>query len=95
MSDDEYDQCSFPQFTEAEFSAIDALRDHATVHPLAGPAVTVEVEEASTPLVLLSGVVAQEQSPFEQYRRNGVLSVTDLVSPAWYVSTWLALMHAR
>jgi exonuclease V len=66
-----------------------------------GPAITVEVEQSannishndqltrglsSNATVLLS-TRQRQASPFQQFRSwNKVLSVSDLVSPAWYVT---------
>lgn len=64
-----------------------------------GPAVTIQVElpvidvvrEVSSSNVAMSSSSAEhttlkhaERSPYQRFRRNNTLSVTDLVSPAWY-----------
>lgn len=99
-SSDEYDAYNLDEFTEEEFAYIESgllIRDTSSAQILAGgPAVTIEVEQSTDCLIVKdsskkstskSGARQEPHlSPFRQFRSwKKVLSVSDLVSPAWYV----------
>lgn len=80
MSDDSDEYAAFNDFlglTEEDFAQIDALsRAHCSI---ADPDIRIELEGHPAPERAL------HPSPMEQFRKSKTLSVTDLVSPAWYV----------
>lgn len=93
MSDtDEYAAFTLSEFTEEDFSQIDAavaLGNPSVPRPGGGdPSIAIELEDFSTRTASAAdiGKVRNEGlSPFQRYRPGKVLSVTDLVSPAWYI----------
>lgn len=91
MSDtsDEYAAFDFSEFTEEDLKQVDA---NLAYNYNGGPALPIEIEpsvESSTNIPSATADVNQKSdtsfSPLQEYRRNGILSVTDLASLAWYV----------
>ena len=95
-SGDEFDAYNLDDFTAEDFALVDGTiaKDNIIAKTNGGPAVTVEVEQpidivSEGPLIRASSPVLrsprpQQQSPFQRFRSwNKVLSVSDLVSPAW------------
>ncbi|KAF8640994.1 hypothetical protein AX17_000639 [Amanita inopinata Kibby_2008] len=85
MSDNsgDYGDDEFPQFTEEDFARIDAVASAYYDTPSssqANPHVTIELENIQHSE---DESCVQDRSPFQLYRRNQILSVTDLVSPTW------------
>ncbi|KAF8079072.1 exonuclease V a 5' deoxyribonuclease-domain-containing protein [Lyophyllum atratum] len=94
MSDDEYAAFDFSEFTEDDLQQIDADLIHKAK---AGPKITIELESSTLEDNALSqsadastsaGKTRERAtdsvlSPLQQYRRGGVLTVTDLASLAW------------
>ena len=100
-SGDEFDAYNFQEFTADDLASLDSILARGDITPnanMAGPAVTIEVEQpANHPIVNGSLTRApssatglfprrDRSSPFQQYRWKKVISVSDLVSPAWYVA---------
>jgi exonuclease V len=91
-SDDEFSAFDFSEFTEDDLKQIDAgldLQKHK-----GSPKVMVELEippewPEGTPRTVTSSNQPTDNSPYKRYRRNGVLSVTDLASLAWLVCHFL------
>ena len=81
----EIDGLDLSSLTPEELAQLDSaismkLNDH-----IDGPSIQVEIEDGEmTPQVI-------RPSPLEQFRSRRILSVTDLVSPAWYV--YLTYLH--
>lgn len=74
-SEDEY-AFSLPDFTEQDLAEIDAI---------CASTQQVNSTELSTIDDIEDVVGAALPSPLREYRKHGKLSVSDLVSPAWYV----------
>jgi hypothetical protein len=91
-SEDEFSAFDLSEFTEDDFKQIDASLD---IPKLKGsPKVMVELETPQgppegTPTYVTGSTQPTEDSPYQHYRRNGVLSVTDLASLAWFVCVFL------
>jgi len=66
--------------TAEELAELDQNIENRMSRGEGGPAVRVKVEDE------ISGTA--HQSPLEEFRSCMSLSVTDLVSPAWYVELW-------
>lgn len=98
-SDDEFSAFNFSEFTEEDFKQIDAGLQPP--NPNGSPDIVVELEAPpkkpeDTPKSGNRNKQLTEKSPYQQYRRGGVLSVTDLASLAWFVYLHLKEMqHAR
>jgi hypothetical protein len=91
-SDDEYSAFDFSEFSEDDLKRIDA--ELAPPNPKGSPKITVELEKPSeqqgnTPRTITSSNLSTEKSPYRQYRRGGILSVTDLASLAWLVAAFV------
>jgi hypothetical protein len=99
-SGDEFDAYNFGEFTADDLASVDTVVEKDIFANRGGPAVTVEVEkpadhlfskasltrESSSNAVALPPTRRKQASPFVRYRWwSRVLSVSDLVSPAWYV----------
>ncbi|KAF8899111.1 exonuclease V [Infundibulicybe gibba] len=88
-SDDEiYDAFGFPEFTEEDFAQIDRMQIlPKAMTPNGDAEITIELETPPVGppevAVLTKGDGKEFLSPLQRNRRNGILSVTDLVSPAW------------
>ena len=84
-SDDEFSAFNFSEFTEEDFKQIDAGLEP----PNGNPEIVVELEAPPQQPDHTPKSVSRNQptkkSPYQQYRRGGVLSVTDLASLAWFV----------
>ncbi|PFH52280.1 hypothetical protein AMATHDRAFT_46408 [Amanita thiersii Skay4041] len=81
MSEEEYDALDIPDITEDDFSQIDQLSS-TYFNSQAGPQVIVQLEPTqSLPINNLPPI--RHRPPLQEYRPNQVLSVSDLVSPAW------------
>lgn len=105
VSDDEFSKYDFAEFTEDDLSRFDGLAASSSiaVDPILKsslPAVAIGVKQenvsasANTPQQPEERGHAQTAaSPFKRFRRNGIISVTDLVSPAWYVTCPLRWCH--
>lgn len=88
MSDsDEFSSYDFSEFTCEDLAKID--RDLDAIDSKAGPSILIDIETSSltTPARLTEDpeVRKAELSPYERFRRSHVLSVSDLVAPAWCV----------
>jgi hypothetical protein len=92
MDDDEYDVYDdFSEFTEEDFARIDAstAQKLATTSVNGGPAITVALEQPVVDNFPLKAPAeqpmdpSQHLSPIQHFRRGQILSVTDLVAPAW------------
>lgn len=94
---DEYNLGEFTEQDFAEIDS-DLLNGHqGKKSQKGGPAVPIEIEDISDNLTLQKGNSTEatagpsrlsrhnsERSPFQRHRAwNGILSVTDLVSPSW------------
>lgn len=97
---DDFDDLNFDEFTEDDFAHIDrtialveAGSESRTPDAAGGPAVIIEIEPSAQE-INAEGVSVEmpRLSPYAQFRAwNNVLSVSDLVSPAWYaLSLWKA-----
>ena len=65
--------------TPEELAQLDSAVSMKLNEHIDGPSIQIEIEdEDETPQVV-------HPSPLEQFRSRKILSVTDLVSPAWYV----------
>jgi hypothetical protein len=88
LSDDEYEAFDFSEFTADDFKAIDA---QIVKQSESGPQVSIEVEpahETSTPELPTKPLKDwSTNNPLTQFRKTGVLSVTDLTALAWYGCT--------
>jgi exonuclease V len=90
--EDEYDDYNLSEFTEDDFAIIDAaLQENASEK--GGPKVLVQLEQPVVDNNINFKALTKpipppqkkELSPYLRFRTNGILSVTDLVAPAWYV----------
>jgi hypothetical protein len=108
MSDDEFSKYDFAEFTEADFARFDGLAASSSiaVDPNLNtslPAIAIEVEQplgrssspANSPKQSKDGREGVSKSPFRRFRRNGIFSVMDLVSPAWYVTVFFPSTHGN
>jgi len=89
--EDEYDDYNLSEFTEDDFAIIDAALQE-NVSEKGGPKVFVQLEQPVVDNNINFKALTQpkppppkELSPYLRFRTNGILSVTDLVAPAWYV----------
>lgn len=109
-SEDEFDAYNLGEFTEQDFAKIDfdVLSDiQAQQSQAAGPAVPIEIEDSPMPRGLPHFTAAtagssrsfqhySEISPFQRHRSwSNILSVTDLVSPSWYVDITFTTSHSN
>jgi hypothetical protein len=93
MSDsDEYDDYDLSEFTQDDFARIDAAIESVYLETIGNkgrPAIPIQIEQPvlspTSPTPDIPRHRSAESSPFQRYRRYKILSVTDLVSPAWYV----------
>ena len=94
---DEFDAYNFQEFTAADFAAVDSEILEMESNR-GGPSVTIEVEKSAAVSQLTRALPSNDpgwlptrrgqESPFQRHRWwTNVFSVTDLVSPAWYVAT--------
>jgi exonuclease V len=96
MSEDEFDLYDLPEFTEDDFARIDAAVELKMAEDKGGgglPKVTVQLEQPVVDIDLKATTTAtttttkstpvKELSPFDRFRANGILSVSDLVAPVW------------
>lgn len=86
---DEYDAFNL-DFTEEDFTYIDKTilgTESQAGESAGGPAITIEIEQSVEQTTAKdTSVNAPRPSPYMQFRAwNDALSVSDLVSPAWYV----------
>ncbi|KAK7465506.1 hypothetical protein VKT23_005481 [Stygiomarasmius scandens] len=80
--DDDYAALDdFSQFTEEDFAQIDV--EISTTLKKGLPKLNIEFETRAAEPAQSSTFRSSHSSPLRQFRRNGILSVTDLVSPAW------------
>ena len=91
-SDDEFSAFDFSEFTEDDLKQIDA--GLVPPNPKSSPKIIVELEASperpkGSPKSVTSSNQPTEKSPYQQHRRHGVLSVTDLASLAWFVCSYL------
>lgn len=99
MDDDKFDALSVLSFTTEDLEQIDLL-SQATLHQNEshshnssnGPLLSVEVEPNKTS----DDFQKPPKSPYSQYRtRQGHLSVSDVVAPAWLVSYFCSDLFAE
>jgi hypothetical protein len=100
---DKYDAFNLSDFTEEDFAHIDAILQREGGDNVApqygGPAITVELEKPTVDIISkappsdLATKFKKDASPFQRYRWKKILWVTDLVSPAWYVSTFVRIIR--
>ena len=65
--------------TPGELAQLDSAISMKLNEHIDGPSIQIEIEDGeATPQMV-------RPSPLEQFRSRRILSVTDLVSPAWYV----------
>lgn len=87
-SSDEYDAFNL-DFTEEDFTYIDKtiLAESQAGNSASGPAINIEIEESVKQTNSKENFMREPRpSPYLQFRAwNNALSVSDLVSPAWYV----------
>ena len=75
----EIDGLDLFSLTPEEFAQLDSAISMKLNEYINGPSIQIEIEDGEmTPQVI-------RPSPLEQFRSRRILSVTDLVSPAWYV----------
>ena len=75
----EIDGLNLSSLTPEELAQLDSVVSMKIDERNDGPSVQIEIEdEEMTPQVV-------RPSPLEQFRSRRILSVSDLVSPAWYV----------
>ncbi|KAJ3922231.1 exonuclease V [Lentinula edodes] len=81
--EDEYDLFDdFSDLTEEQLAQIDAATSSASAStPKSIPHVQVELE--GTDISTETPNESERVSPLQQFRKNNILSVTDLVSPSW------------
>ncbi len=98
MSED-YDYYDSIEYTQEDLATIDAIAAAYFDPPLPQgcPEVRIELEgplqpHESTPSTSRD---SSEPSPIQTYRRNRVLTVTDLVSPMWFVYTAMVVGVTR
>ena len=110
-SEDEFDAYNLGEFTEQDFAKIDfdLNNNQGKQSHTGGPAVLIEIEDISDSLMHIPKGLSHftaassrlyshnsEMSPFKRHRAwNGILSVTDLVSPSWYVDITLRASHSN
>ena len=81
----EIDGLNLCSLTPEELAQLDAAISMKLNEHTNGPSIQIEIEAGEmTPQVI-------RPSPLEQFRSRRILSVTDLVSPAWYV--YLTYLH--
>ena len=75
----EIDGLDLSSLTPDELAELDSAVSMKLNEHIDGPSIQIEIEDGEmTPQVI-------KPSPLEQFRSRRILSVTDLVSPAWYV----------
>ena len=75
----EIDGLDLFSLTPEEFAELDSAVSRKLNEHIDCPSVQIEIEDGEmTPQLI-------RPSPLEQFRSRRILSVTDLVSPAWYV----------
>ena len=103
-SEDEFDAYNLGEFTEQDFAKIDfdLNNNQGKQSQTGGPAVLIEIEDISDSLMHMPKGLSRlyshssGMSPFKRHRAwNGILSVTDLVSPSWYVDITLTTSHSN
>lgn len=81
----EIDGLDLSSLTPEELAQLDSAVSMKLNEYIDGPSIQIEIEDGeATPQVV-------KPSPLEQFRSRRILSVTDLVSPAWYV--YLTYLH--
>ena len=75
----EIDGLNLASLTPEELAQLDSAVSMKLNEHIDGPSIQIEIEDRDvTPQVV-------QPSPLEQFRSRRILSVSDLVSPAWYV----------
>ncbi|KAJ8518764.1 hypothetical protein ONZ45_g4210 [Pleurotus djamor] len=89
-SEDSYGGYDFSELTEEDLTRIDLSVIEANLKrneaaPDAAPSLEVAIEGAVEPSAVTPPTVFHpyDDSPIRRYRKTGILSVTDLVSPSW------------
>lgn len=86
-SDNDEFAAYFPEFTEADFAQIDAAEVSGKHLPKVTIAYeTLDVVGPSSHPISPRKRPGSPGSPLDSFRSHGTLSVTDLASPAWYIS---------
>ena len=99
---DEFDTYNFQEFTADDLAFVDEsllARGHFVANTdMGGPSITIEVEQSTNPQTVKGPPTRassskatgrhDQASPFQRHRSwRKVMSVSDLVSPAWYVAS--------
>ena len=83
----EIDGLNLSSLTAEEFAQLDSavsVKLNENEHNDNGPSIQIQIEDGeATPRQMVE--FSNQPSPLEQFRSRRILSVSDLVSPAWYV----------
>jgi exonuclease V len=75
----EFDGLNWSSLSSEELAQLDSAVSMKLNEHIDGPSIEIEIEDGDvTPQV-------KQPSPLEQFRSRRILSVSDLVAPAWYV----------
>lgn len=80
----EFDEISWPDLTSDDYAEIDKIcvEDSAVEKGASGSQVGLELKTNNT---AKNAIPDNPGSPYSLFRKRGYLSVTDIISPAWYI----------
>lgn len=80
-TDDEFEAFNLSEFSSAELFSIDDAVDAVLLAEIAGPRIQVTLEGPDQRAPVIE---ATHTNLLDRFRRKRLLSVTDLIGPAWY-----------